>query len=128
MRFLLDTNILLWAALAPARLSTKARKLMGDPDNQLLFSSVSIWEIAIKQSLKRTTFTGDAYQMRKGLLAANYEELPLTGEHGIRVATLPHIHADPFDRILIAQAFSENLSFVTSDKIIARYPGDILKV
>ncbi len=102
--------------------------MLGDEQNDCLFSSVSIWEIAIKQRVQRTGFDGDATLIHLELLTLGFQELLLTSAHGLRTLSLPLLHRDPFDRILIAQALTENLAFLTSDAIIARYPGNILKV
>ena len=101
---------------------------MEDPENDLFFSSVTIWEISIKQALKRSDFFGDARIIRNGLINGGFKELSLTSDHAIHVADLPPIHQDPFDRILIAQAISENITLLTSDSEIAKYRGPIRKV
>ena len=101
---------------------------MDDSANQLWFSAVSIWEIAIKQALGRSNFYLDARVLRSRLMGAGYSELSLTSEHGLSVATLPLIHHDPFDRILIAQAISEGMTLLTADTRIAQYSGPIRKV
>ena len=126
--FLLDTHLLLWSAENPDKLPRKTRRLLEDSSNRILFSAVSVWEIGIKHSLQRADFTFEPELIRRSLLAADYEELPLTGLHAVTVASLPPIHRDPFDRILIAQALSEDLTLLTSDKIVARYPGRIVLI
>jgi len=123
-----DTHILMWAALDPDRLSKAASALMADPHNQVVFSALSIWEIAIKSALKKTDFDTDARQLRRGLLNHGYAELPITGEHAAAVYDLPLIHKDPFDRLLIAQATVEGITLLTADAKIAKYPGPIRKV
>ncbi len=128
MRYLLDTHLLVWTANQPERLSVVAAEAIADPDNDLYFSAISIWEVAIKQNLGRSSFTVDAPTLRRGLLANGLREIQLTGDHGIATLGLPPIHQDPFDRILIAQATSENITLLTSDVKIARYPGPIQKV
>ena len=128
MRLMPDTHLILWAVKEPKRLPTTARELMEDPENELFFSSVTIWEIAIKQALKRSDFFGDGRIIRRGLLDGGFKELALTSDHAVHVADLPPIHQDPFDRILIAQAISENIMLLTSDTEIAKYPGPIRKV
>lgn len=125
MKFLLDTHILLWAANEPDRLSTKALALLNDPDHELLFSAASIWEIAIKNGLGRDDFKVDVRLLRRGLLDSNYRELPITSEHAVFIESLAPIHKDPFDRILIAQATVEGITLITSDQLVARYPGPI---
>lgn len=127
MKLLLDTHILLWAAGTPDRLPVAARRLMEDPLNALLFSAASLWEIAIKRSLGRADFQVDARMLRRGLLDNGYEELPITSAHAVFIDSLPDIHKDPFDRILVAQATVEGIALLTSDAVIAKYPGPIRK-
>jgi len=118
---LIDTHILLWMADDADRLSAAARKLVRDRGNDLFFSAISICEIAIKSALGRADFQVDARLFRRSLLAEGYTELPVTGEHGAAVSSLPLLHKDPFDRILIAQAIVEGSPLVTSDPVIAKY-------
>lgn len=125
MKLLLDTHVLLWAAGSPDQLPHDARALMEDPDNALVFSPASLWEIVIKRSLGRADFQVDARVLRRGLLDNSYMELPITSEHTVFIDSLPPIHKDPFDRILIAQATVEGITLVTSDALIAQYPGPI---
>src|SRR5258708_15420882 len=128
MRLLLDTHLLLWAAVQPQRLSAAARGLMDDADNELLFSAASIWEVAIKQERRRDDFRAESRALRRNLLTAGYEELPLPGEHSVAVADLPPIHRDPFDRILVAPSIVEGIVLLTSDPRVAQYPGPIRRV
>lgn len=125
MKLLLDTQLLLWAAGTPQRLSRQARPLLEDPANELLFSPVSLWEIAIKRGLGRTDFQIDARVLRRGLLDNGYVELPLTGEHAVAIEGLPPLHKDPFDRILVAQAMVEGVVLLTADTMVAQYPGPV---
>ncbi len=128
MRLLLDTHIILWAGEEPERLSARTRDLITDQDTTPVFSAVNIWEVAIKRALKRRDFESDPDVLRQSLLDLGYEELPVTSQHVLELVALPHIHKDPFDRLLIAQAISEKITLVTADRMIARYPGPILKV
>lgn len=128
MKLLLDTHILLWAANEPERLSAQTIALLEDPDNELLFSAVSLWEVSIKNSLGRDDFKVDARLLRRGLLDNGYIELPITSSHAVYVESLPIIHKDPFDRILIAQATAEGITLVTADSMVAKYPGPIRQV
>lgn len=128
MKLLVDTQLLVRLAVAPHRLSERARALLNDRANTPHFSVVSIWEIAIKRALDRPDFTVEPTTIREGLLAAGYDELALTSEHCFPVRWLPPIHKDPFDRILIAQAYTECFTLLTNDGMIARYPGDIVRV
>jgi len=128
LRLLLDTDLLLWSAREPDRLSTRALQILGDEANELCFSAISIWEIAIKQALAKPGFDIEASFVRQGLLEHGFREVVLTSLHGVAAQTLPLIHNDPFDRILIAQATTEGLTLVTSDKRVAQHPGPILHV
>jgi PIN domain nuclease of toxin-antitoxin system len=127
VKFLLDTHVLLWAAGQPERLSRRTRTLLNDPNNALLFSAVSLWEIVIKQGIGRDDFTVDPHQLRRGLLQNGYAELPVTSEHALAVETLPPLHRDPFDRMLLAQSDVEGVTLVTADTALLRYPGAIQK-
>ncbi len=128
MRLLPDTHLLLWAVGRVARLPPTARDLMADPGNKLFFSAASIWEIAVKRSLGRPGFATDPRMVRSELLAQDYEELPITSDHGVEVDGLALIHKDPFDRLLVAQAMVEGIVLLTADARLARYPGPIQKV
>ena len=128
MKLLLDTQLLLWAAGDPDRLSRVARKLLEDPRNQLLFSAASLWEIAIKHALGRKDFRVEPRVLRRGLLDNGYDELPVTSQHAVSVDVLPAIHGDPFDRILLAQALVEGITLITADKLLARYGDPVRKV
>jgi PIN domain nuclease of toxin-antitoxin system len=128
MKLLADTHILMWAAIAPEKLSMAAATALKDESNQLFYSAASIWEVAIKSALHKTNFNTDARVLYRGLLDAGYIELPVTSEHAAMAYSLPLIHKDPFDRILIAQATVEGITLLTSDRQIAKYPGPIRKV
>ena len=128
MKFLPDTHLLLWTAGEPGKLPKAAREIIADPANELFFSAVSIWEVAIKRALGRANFQVDAHRLRRLLLDNGYSELPLTSDHGLAILGLPPIHQDPFDRILIAQAITEGMTLLTLDTDIAKYPGPIRKV
>jgi PIN domain nuclease of toxin-antitoxin system len=125
MKLLLDTHLLLWAAGDPDRLSREARLLLNDPDNLLLFSAASLWEITIKRGLGRDDFQVDPRLLRRGLLDNGYEELPITGAHSVGIDGLPAIHKDPFDRLLVAQSMFEGILLLTSDTLVAQYPGPV---
>lgn len=125
MNLLLDTHVLLWASGASRRLPADARALIEDPENELVFSAASLWEVAIKRGLGLEEFSADPRLLRRGLLENGYVELPVAGAHAASVDLLPSIHKDPFDRILIAQAQIEGLTLLTADEVVARYPGPI---
>jgi PIN domain nuclease of toxin-antitoxin system len=128
MKFLLDTHLLLWAAAKPRRLSKQARALIDNPDNELLFSAASLWEVAIKRGFGRDDFKVDARLLRRGLLDNGYSELPIISDHVVAIDSLPPIHKDPFDRILVAQATVEGVTLLTIDSVVRRYPGPIRAV
>ena len=128
MKLLIDTHLLLWLAVEPAKLSKKGRLLLEDPLNEPLFSAASIWEVAIKYSLGREDFSVSPQLLRRGLLDNGYREVPITSEHGLAAASLPKLHKDPFDRMLVAQATVEGILLLTSDANVARYSGPIRKV
>lgn len=128
MKLLLDTQILLWAAGQSERLSAAARRLLSNPKNELLFSAASLWEIAIKRSLGREDFRVEPRLLRRGLLDNGYSELPVTSEHAVGIDSLPTLHKDPFDRILMSQAIIEGMTLLTADAQLARYPGPVRKV
>jgi PIN domain nuclease of toxin-antitoxin system len=128
VKLLLDTHVLLWAAGQPNRLPAKARKWIGDPGNVPMFSAASLWEIAIKSSLGREDFQVDARLLRRGLLDNGYIELPVTSEHAVTIDSLPPIHKDPFDRLLVAQAMVEGILLLTVDPLVAQYPGPVQRV
>lgn len=128
MKLLLDTHLLLWAAGMPERLTEEARALLEAPENELLFSAASLWEIAIKHGLERPDFKVDARLLRRGLLDNGYSELVIGSAHAVAIDSLPAIHKDPFDRLLVAQAMVEGITLLTADALVAQYPGPIRKV
>jgi PIN domain nuclease of toxin-antitoxin system len=125
MRFLLDTHILIWLAASPERLPAGLIALLEDFGQQPVFSAVAIWEIAIKAGRRRPNFTLDPVAFRERLLANDYLELPVTGEHAAHVATLPPLHADPLDRLLVAQSLVEGFPLWTADRRVAAYHPSI---
>jgi PIN domain nuclease of toxin-antitoxin system len=128
VRLLLDTRLLVWAAGPSPRLSSAARRLIEDPSSELLCSVASLWEIAIKTALRRPDFAVDPRLFRRNLLNNGYTELPVTGEHAVAVASLPLLHRDPFDRILVAQSMVEGITLLTSDPRVAQYPAPVRRV
>jgi PIN domain nuclease of toxin-antitoxin system len=128
MKLLLDTQLLLWAAGDPDRLSAAARALIGAPENEVWFSAASVWEIAIKRGLGREDFQVNPRLLRRGLLDNGYRELPVGSEHAVAIDSLPPLHKDPFDRLLVAQARVEGITLLTADASVAQYPGPVRKV
>jgi PIN domain nuclease of toxin-antitoxin system len=125
MKFLLDTHLLLWAAGQPDSLSEAARLLIEDPENALLFSAASLWEVAIKHALGRSDFRVDPRLLRRGLIDNGYQELAIGSQHAVAIDSLPPLHRDPFDRILVAQATIEGIVLLTADHVVAQYPGPV---
>ncbi|MBN9562727.1 MAG: type II toxin-antitoxin system VapC family toxin [Alphaproteobacteria bacterium] len=128
MKLLLDTHLLLWAAGVPDRLSAAARAWLTDPLNELLFSPASLWEVAIKRGLGRQDFQVDPRALRRGLLDNDYRELPISSDHAVAIDSLPPLHKDPFDRMLVAQAIVEGVTLLTSDAAVSQYPGPVRRV
>jgi PIN domain nuclease of toxin-antitoxin system len=128
LKFLLDTHVLLWAAGQPDRLPAKVRRLLGDPLNELVFSAASLWEIAIKKGLGRDDFQVDARLLRRGLLDNGYSELAITSAHAVAIDSLPPVHKDPFDRLLVAQSMVEGITLLTTDPLVAKYPAPVQRV
>ena len=98
---------------------------MEQPEAELIVSAASLWEVTIKSGLGREDFRVDPRLLRRGLLENGYDELPVSGAHATAVDLLPPIHRDPFDRVLVAQAQIEGITLLTTDEIVARYPGPI---
>ena len=126
MRLLLDTHAFLWWVFDDPRLSTAARNLIATPDAEILFSTVSAWEIAIKARTGRLDLPADvpgfvADQIRQNRL----QVLPIALDHALRVHTLPDHHRDPFDRLLVAQAQVEGIPLLSRDPRIAAYGIEI---
>ena len=128
MKLLLDTQLLLWAAGQPERLSPRAKRQLTNPDNELLFSAASIWEITIKAGLGRDDFRVEPRLFRHALLENGYVELPITSEHAVSVDALPPLHKDPFDRLLVAQALVEGVPLLTADEQLEVYGGPVRRV
>ena len=126
MNLLPDTQLLLWAAESSEGPRVReAAALMSDPANRIYFSAASIWEVAIKFAQGRADFKFEPRMLRRALIDNGYLELPVTSEHGAAVAALPPVHKDPFDRLLVAQAMSEGFTLLTTDRVLAGYPGPI---
>lgn len=125
MRFLLDTQLLLCATGAPERLSDAAENIILDSSVRLFYSSVSIWEVAIKSTLGRSDFLVQPARFLEELVDRGYAELAVHADHAIAVAALPTIHRDLFDRMLIGQATSDSITLLTTDSVIGSYSGPV---
>ena len=127
MRLLLDTHALLWASGAPERLSAAARAALLDDENDISFSIVSLWEIAIKMSLQRLDLSSDWLALiDEGRKRLGARWLPIDATHCGQVAALPWHHRDPFDRMPVAQAMCDGMTLVSKDGILADYPVRVL--
>ncbi len=128
LRFLLGTHIFLWLLAEPERLGDHFG-VLEDPDNQLLLSAASSWEIAIKARLGRLALPDDPKRYVPGRMRSiGVEPLPVQHTHALAVGDLPPLHRDPFDRLLVAQACDLRLRIVTADAQIARYEVETLLV
>jgi len=122
VRCLLDTHAFLWWIGGDPRLSQRATEIIRDPDNEILVSAASIWEIAIKAQLGRIAFTADPADLVPRQIAENgFAELPISVRHALQTHRLPLLHRDPFDRALIAQAQVECVPLLSADEAVAQY-------
>lgn len=124
MRLLLDTQVLIWSLLEPDRLHPTARDAIQDGANELFLSIVTPWEIAIKKSRGRLDPPDD---LDAQLAAKHISLLPISLQHTRAVESLPHHHRDPFDRMLVAQAQTDGLTILTSDRKIAEYQVAVMR-
>ncbi len=122
MRLLLDTHAFFWWLSGSSRLSLTARQAIADNDNEAMVSAASAWEIATKHRLgKLPDAEALALDITGAISGQNFEELPITVEHAVRAGSLPGPHRDPFDRMLIAQALSDNLVLVSIEPLFDSY-------
>jgi len=128
LKYLLDTHLLLIGSVEKTAMPRKAAELIDVPGNEFLFSAASLWEVAIKFGQGKADFTVDPEQLRRRLIRTGLTEVHITSEQAMYVSRLPPIHKDPFDRLLIAQATVEGIILLTSDRIVAEYPGPIQRV
>ena len=121
MNYLLDTHILLWTLVDPDKVPGPMRRILENRANRVWFSAVSIWEIAIKHSLGRDDFPVEPATIWKAARETGLEELPVTAEHAVGVDTLPGLHRDPFDRLLVAQARADGMKLLSMDPDVNAY-------
>ena len=126
MKLLLDTHALIWFVEGNATLSETARQQIIQPNNAKFVSIISFWEMMIKINLGKLTIKMEFSELHRYLLEHSIQILPLQFTHILRLSDLPHHHKDPFDRILIAQAKSENMTLVSADSNIALYDVSLL--
>lgn len=125
MRLLLDTHVLLWAMLDADRLGHSSKTMIARAD-EVFVSSVSLWELAIKNSVGKLAI--DLAKLEAAVLAAGYRPLPVAWAHALALGGLPPIHRDPFDRMLVAQAISEPMHLLTPDKALAAYGPQVVVI
>jgi PIN domain nuclease of toxin-antitoxin system len=121
VRILLDTHLLLWSVASSRRLSKEARAFLLDESNEVFYSAASVWEVAIKSTLRGRDFKANPTVLVRALAQSGFSELPVTAAHAARVAGLPAIHRDPFDRLLVAQSLAEPMTLLTNDAALVRY-------
>jgi PIN domain nuclease of toxin-antitoxin system len=126
--WLLDTNILLAATIAPERLPDEIGELLRDPDKTVYFSAASIWEVAIKRSLNRESFDFNPEDVHQLAVETGFAELPVLSQHCHALARLPWHHRDPFDRLLVAQAQAMPARLLTSDDKLAQYSDLVQRI
>ena len=129
MRLLLDTHVLIWALSAPRLLTEEGRALIADPANDIVVSAASLWEIATKHAAGGSDVPSmDAAAVLGFARRSGYAVLDVSAAHVLAVATLPPLHGDPFDRILVAQALCEPLRLLTRDRQVVAYSDTIIIV
>ena len=126
MRLLLDTHALIWHFEKNESLGRRAKTIIGDSKSHVFVSVASLWEMAIKNSLGKIRFGHTLREIYLDYIAAGADILPVSPEHAMAVEGLPWHHRDPFDRMLIAQAMTENLTLVTRDAQFDRYDVRII--
>lgn len=123
MKILLDTHTFLWWVSDDPQISVNAKDIISDPNNEIYFSVVSAWEIIIKVGTGKLSLSESPEIYIPSRIATNqFEILPVHMSHILRINSLPNLHKDPFDRLLIAQSLVEDLSLITIDGAIAQYP------
>lgn len=125
MRVLVDTHMLVWLSAATERLPGRARAIIEDPANEIFFSAASIWELTVKHALGKAEIPIHPRILYNALAENDFPEIAMTSLHGLTAGSLPPIHKDPFDRMLIAQSMIEGCLLLTSDKMLARYDAPV---
>jgi PIN domain nuclease of toxin-antitoxin system len=128
MRLLLDTQVALWGLTNDPRLTLKAQELILNPGNEIFVSVASVWEISIKYQLGRGDMPVSGSRATELFATAGYELLPIQAAHAVAVESLPYIHSDPFDRLLVCQALTEPMRLITHDRTVAQYSDTIIFV
>ncbi|MBS9779064.1 MAG: type II toxin-antitoxin system VapC family toxin [Moraxellaceae bacterium] len=126
-QYLLDTHIFIWANKEPEKLSENIQKILSNPNNQLYFSMVALWEMQIKMQLGKLKVSTGLKQLIADIKQDNlYQILPIKDTHIINLEKLPTIHRDPFDRLMISQAMIENMTFLSVDSFVQQYPIQVI--
>jgi len=128
VKYLVDTHLAIWSVADSGKLSATAAELLGDNRSRFFFSAASVWEIAIKRTKHPDAIPIGADEARCLFLEAGYRELPVTARHSAAVELLPSLHADPFDRIIVAQAQLEGMKLLTHDHLIPQYGDFVVRV
>lgn len=128
MNLLLDTHVALWAITDSPKLPKKAREMIESSKSSVWISAATVWEIAIKHSLGRGDMPVSSQDALRYFRESGYRFLPVEPEHAVAVEDLPVHHADPFDRILVAQALVEPMRLITHDPMVARYNDTIIEI
>ena len=127
MRYLLDTHTFLWWNMDDAQLSSLAKELIADGNNEIFISAASAWEIAIKTARGRLTLPEDPTRYVSNRLSLHgFQALPVQIHHAVQVYKLPLHHADPFDRLVIAQSQIESMSLISADMEIRKYEIEVI--
>ena len=122
---LLDTHVVLWAFAQPERLPAAVRAEITDPRNVVLVSAASIWEVEIKRALGKLRAPDGLHEL---CMERGFDPLDISFDHAVRAGSLPAHHADPFDRMLVAQSLVEGVAMVTADPVFERYGIDVVRV
>lgn len=128
MNILLDTHVALWAITDSPKLPKRAREMIESPKSSVWISAATVWEVAIKHSLRRGDMPVSSQDAMRYFRESGYRFLPIEPEHAAGVEELPAHHADPFDRILVSQALLEPMRLITHDPMVARYSDTIIEI
>lgn len=124
MRLLLDSHVVIWAMSSPERLRKSTRQALVSPENDVFVSAATFWELRLKEGKGKLVLPEN---FAEALADQDFNELPVTWRHTSELHLLPPVHADPFDRLLLAQARSEGLTFVTADRFCLQYPQSLME-
>lgn len=128
MNLLLDTHVALWATSDSPQLPQQTRKLIASPKTNVWISAASLWEISVKPSLGRGDMPISDQDALRYFSESGYRRLPIEPEHTVAVENLPKHHHDPFDRIIVSQAFVEPMHLMTHDALLAVYSDTFIKI